>query len=221
MITYAIQSNSTPLEVAINAFFFAGLFLDVIGGCIAFMEAVQLQRIYTLLLRRKTSVSTITKALEHHTLPLTESEPVADLPLLCLHIRFLEAAFLHALSGSHAWEETLSRERKSMTSVDNIIRRLDKRLHARVYMHLHEHQSTTDELDKSKLDVSVALFASATLPIIVFVGVACLVLGGLCYVRNAQPPGVWITSFTVVGGILILFAVMIGRSSRIFSPKYL
>jgi predicted kinase len=35
VITYAYQNNSTALEVTINAIFFTGLFLDIVGGCMA------------------------------------------------------------------------------------------------------------------------------------------------------------------------------------------
>jgi hypothetical protein len=61
VITYAYQSNSTALEVTI---FFTVLFLDIVGGCMAYIVAVQLQHIYALLLRRTNSVSQIVNSLD-------------------------------------------------------------------------------------------------------------------------------------------------------------
>jgi hypothetical protein len=85
---------------------------------------------------------------------------------------------------------------------------LDRQLHARANVHLQEYQRTTYELDKSRVAVSIANSAITTLRMIVLIGVACCVVGGLCYVKNAQPAGVWITSFTVLGGISIWFAII-------------
>ena len=90
VITYAYQSNTTNLEVAINAFFFTGLFLDIVGGCMAYIVAVQLQHIYALLLRRSTSVSQIVNAFDQYT-PPPEANPstlkaVANLPSVSIHI---------------------------------------------------------------------------------------------------------------------------------------
>ena len=79
-------------------------------------------------------------------------------------------------------------------------------------IHLQEYQRTTDELDKSRAAVSIANSAIVTLRMIVLVGVACCVVGGLCFVRDAQPPGVWITSFTVIGGILTWFVLIMGHA---------
>jgi len=216
VITYANETLSTRLEITANAFFFAGLFLDILGGCAAYMAAVQLQRIYTLLLRRTASVSAITNALEQYTFPPTEAPTLADLSLLCLHVRFLEVMFLHALSNPPAWRSTLLKVQEARRSVEDITRRLDKRLHARVCIPLQEYQSTTTELDLSKSEVSMAFSATLALPIVVFMAVACLVVGGLCHVKDAQPVVVWVTSFVVVGGVLFLFLVMTVRSLLMF-----
>jgi hypothetical protein len=213
VITYGNQSNPTELQVVISSLFFSGLFLDIIGGCTAFMEAVQLQRIYTLLLRRTTSVSAIINALEHHNLHDPNQKGTDQLPRLYVHIHFREVMFLHALCGLYPWQKTLSREQESRASVAAIISQLDPQLYMRIQIHLHEHGITTKELQKSRLHVRVSLIASAVLHIIVFMGVACLVVGGLCYVKDAHSPGVWITSFAVVGGILTLFVVIILHSS--------
>lgn len=212
VISYAYQSNSTNLEVTINAIFFTGLFLDIVGGCMAYIVAVQLQHIYALLLRRTTSVSQIVNALDQYTPPPGANpsmlKAVAKLPSVSIHILFLEFVFLHALTHPSAWESSLTKMQTSQYEIDHIISSLDRRLYARANVHLQEYQRTTKELDKSRAAVSIANSAIATLRMIVLIGVACCVVGGLCYVKNAQPTGVWITSFTVLGGISIWFAIV-------------
>jgi hypothetical protein len=214
VITYVNQTDSTKLEIASSALFFAGLFLDVLGGCTAYVGSVQLQRIYTLLLRRTRSISAIINTLDQYTLPPPDAptlDPITDLSLLCLHIQFVEVMFLHALTNLPAWTPTLLKMQETGRSIEDITRRLDKRLHARVCIPLQEYQRTTDELQRLRSEVSVAFSASAALPMIVFAGVICIIVGGLCHVKAAQPVGVWVTSFAVVGVILILCLVMVGR----------
>lgn len=96
-------------------------------------------------------------------------------------------------------------------SLKQIIYLLDRQLHVHVNVHLQEYQRTTDKLDKSRVAVSIENSAIATLCMIVLIGVACCVVGGLCYMKDAQPTGVWITSFTVLGGISIWFVIMMGH----------
>ena len=216
VIAYSYQSNTTNLEVAINAIFFTGLFLDITGGCMAYIVALQLQHIYALLLRRTTSVSQIVNALDQYT-PPPGAEPfrlkaMENLPSVSIHILFLEIVFLHALTNPSAWERSLTKMRTSQRHIEEIILFLDKRLHIRANVHLQEYQRTTDELDKSRAAVNIASSAIVTLRMVVLVGVACCVVGGLCYVRDAQPPGVWITSFTVIGGILTWFVIIMGHA---------
>jgi hypothetical protein len=217
VITYSYQSNSTNLEVAINAIFFTGLFLDIVGGCMAYIVAVQLQHIYALLLRRTKSVSQIVKALDQYTPPPgadpSRLKAVETLPSVSIHLLFLEIVFLHALTNPSAWKSTLTKMRTSQCYLEEIILLLDRRLHVRANVHLQEYHRTTDELDKSRAAVSIVNSAIVTLRMIVLIGVACCVVGGLCYVSDAQPAGVWITSFTVLGGILILFVIIVGHAT--------
>jgi len=223
VITYAIQDDSTHLQVAVNTLFFASLFLDILGGCTAYMVAVQLQHIYALLLRRMTSISRITSTLEQYTPPPPLGSPsiskhVPDLAALSLHIQFLEVILFHALSTStstSAWHKSLLKVQESRRSIDDIIRILDKRLHARAYIHLQEYQRTTDELDKWRGQVRIASSAIWMLRMVVCAGMVCLVAGGLCYVKGAQPRGVWIPSFLIVGGVFVLFVVLVVQSSRL------
>ena len=178
----------------------------------AYIVAVQLQQIYALLLRRATSVSQIVNALDQYTPPPGASpsmlKAVANLPLLSTHILFLEIVYLRALIHPSAWKRSSTKMQTSQQATDDIISFLDKRLHSRANEHLQEYQGTTHELDRSRAGVSIANSAIATLRMIVLIGVACCVVGGLCYVKNAQPIGVWITSFTVLGGISIWFAII-------------
>jgi hypothetical protein len=222
VITYAIQDNSTHLQVAVNALFFSSLFLDILGGCTAYVVAVQLQQFYALLLRRTTSISRITSTLEQYTPPPPQeapgiSKPVPDLAALSLHIQFLEVILFHALSTNNsttpAWHNALLKVQESRRSIDDIVRILDKRLHTRAYIHLQEYQRTTDELDKWRAQVRIASLAIWVLRMVVCAGIVCFVAGGLCYVKGSQPPGVWVTSFMIVGGVFVLFVVLVVQST--------
>ncbi|KAF8904758.1 hypothetical protein CPB84DRAFT_655149 [Gymnopilus junonius] len=78
VVSYSFDSNSSKLDVAVNALFFAGLLLDILGGCVAYVVAIQLQHIYSLLVRRKSSVSQITASLRQYIPPKeTSDSPVA------------------------------------------------------------------------------------------------------------------------------------------------
>ena len=183
----------------------------------AYIVAVQLQYIYTLLLRRTTSVSQIVNALDQYT-PSPGANPstlkaAANLPSVSIHILFLEIVFLHALTFPSAWESSLTKMQTSQREIEQIILLLDRRLRARVNVHLQEYQRTTHELDNSRAAVSISNSAIATLRMIVLIGVACCIVGGLCYVKDAQPNGVWITSFTLLGGISIWFVIIMGRAT--------
>jgi len=73
------------------------------------------------------------------------SKSVPDLSALSLHIQFLEVILFHALSTStSAWHKALLKVQESRSSIDDIVRILDKRLHARAYVHLQEYQRTTE-----------------------------------------------------------------------------
>ena len=79
----------------------------------------------------------------------------------------------------------MAKMQTSQRDIEQIILLLDRRLHARVNVHLQKYQRTTHELNKSRAAVSIANSAIATLRMIVLIGVACCVVGGLCYVKNA------------------------------------
>ena len=179
----------------------------------AYIVAVQLQLIYALLLRRTTSVSQIVTALDKYT-PPPGADPstlkaMEKLPYISIHILFLDVMFLHALTNPSAWKSSLTKMRTSQRYIEDIIRRL----HVRANVDLQEYQRTTDELDKSRAAVSIANSAIAMLRMVVLIGVACCVVGGLCYVKGAQPAGVWITSFMMLGEVLIWFVIIMGRAT--------
>jgi len=43
-------------------------------------------------------------------------------------------------------------------------------------------------------------------------GMVCFVAGALCYVKS-QPRGVWIPSFMIVGGVSVVFVVLVVQST--------
>ena len=81
-------------------------------------------------------------------------------------------------------------------------------------MYLQEYQRTTDELDKLRGGSEPCEFCYCyyvvtlrTIMLIQSFGRVLCYWGGLCYVKDPQPTGVWITSFAMLGGNLDLVQV--------------
>jgi len=214
-ISFTVQNNNTTLQSAVNAFFFAGMFLDVVGGCIAFIAVVQFQKLYALLVRRTKSVSAIMDALEKRIGP---SFPTCDscqtLSFLRHYYQFLEVRFQSFLGNVSAWESELSPLKGLAGIVSDVLRDLDGQLHAAVHPHIVEYMKTGVELSELRLATSIAYAASVAVPLIVGTGATCFILGGLCFVKGAQPIGVQVTSFVVVFGTILLFGAAVRNVSR-------
>jgi hypothetical protein len=86
---------------------------------------------------------------------------------------------------------------------------LDSTLQSTMHPYVTEYIKTGDELPSLRSATSVAYAASIAVPLIVGAGVACFVIGVLCFVKDAQPVGVWATVFAVVFGTLFLFGVVV------------
>ncbi|PPQ98475.1 hypothetical protein CVT26_013876 [Gymnopilus dilepis] len=216
--SYSFDSNSTKLEVAVNAMFFVGLLLDVLGGCVAYVVAVQLQHVYSLLSRRKTSIAHITTALRQYatangTETPSKKETQGKLSSVCMHIKFLENLLLGGFNKKSSWKKTLPRVRQCRSSIQEIARLLDGNLNVELYRDLQEYQDTTNELDKARLHMNIAFSSIFVIRAVVFGGVVCLVLGLLCYVLGEQPVSVWIAFVTTLGGFLGLCSWIVVSSA--------
>jgi hypothetical protein len=204
VIALPVEGDPIGLQTASQSLFFAGLFLDVFGGCVSLIGIIQLQNLHTILCRRTTAVSAIT-----HTLETAKDE-------LCMHLQYSEIVLLRILGNIGTWNRCL--ETFVRLSEDNMDG-LGNEQRKRVLIHALEYEATTADLQNLRIGskrfgASLAFFAYAAVPVIVFSGVACFILGGLCLVKSAQPNAVWITSFAVVGSLVILAVGMIARGAR-------
>jgi len=196
--------------VTVNALFFVGLLLDILGGCVAYGVAVQLQHIHSLLSHRKSSVSQITTALRQYR-PLrgadtpTTEDAQSRLASVCRHIKLLENSLLGGFNKKSAWKKTLPKVKQCQSSIREITRLLGGELNVQLYIDLQEYQDTTNELDKARLHMNIAFSSIFVIRAIVFGGVMCLVVGLLCYVVGEQPAGVWVAFLAALGGFLGLF----------------
>jgi hypothetical protein len=196
--------DSIGLQTTAKSLFFAGLFFDVFGGCVSLMGIIQLQNLHTILCRRTTAVSAIVHALEPHKYEF------------CLQLQHLEVLLLRTLGNIDAWNQYLG---MFVDLSEQRIADLNKGERTAVLIHVLEYEDTNEDLQHLRVGLrrfgaSLAFFAYAAVPVIVFSGVACFILGGICFVRSAQPNAVWITSFTVVGSLVILAVGMITRGAR-------
>jgi hypothetical protein len=189
------------------------MFLDVLGGCIAFVAVAHLQKLSTLLLRRTKSVSVIMGALEK-TVNTFDCATCRNLSLLRHHYQFLEILFQRILCDPGIWSYELNPLQDLTDRASDVLRDLDNQLHSAVHFHILEYKKTGDELRDLTLRTSIAYAAIIAAPLVVSVGILCFVVGGLCFVIGTQPAAVWISSLAVVFGTLFLFGVMVNSISR-------
>jgi hypothetical protein len=216
VLTITVANNATAIQITTNALFFAGLSLDVIGGCIAYAGVVKLQEIHACVLRRTTDASTIIEALGRHnsgaTAMHTEAQISSQILTLCQHLRFLDAMFLRVLADLRVWDDILPYLNSALVVVDEFLSTPDdqfNKLREQIRIPLAQYRATTDELASSRLSASFAFSASVVAPAVVLLGVVSFVLGLLCYVKDAQPIGVWATAFAGVGGVLLPLAALV------------
>jgi hypothetical protein len=212
VIAFSIASNSTNLQITTNVFFFVGLFLDVLGGCIAYLGVVELQKIHALLLRLTSEVSSIGDALEKHKAQVHAAGPTSPYQQDPLHmqrlaealqyLQFSEAIALHLLGDLRAWNENLAHLKAGTRSLEMVVSAVlsDSDMDTQVHVpdHLQNYIAATGDLVHAKMTVSLAFSARKAAPMTTFCGILCFIIGLLCFVKASQPMGVWVASFTVV-----------------------
>ena len=210
VITYSVQDTSRS-SAAPNALFFVGLVLDILCGCIAYVEAFRLQHFYDLLLRRSTSVSALMASLERLNNP-PGTQAVGDLLSLSLSIQTREMIFLSELGNRHRSDKAYDEMRAYQARVNYIIHRLYGHLYPRIAIHDMEYRATTRLLHQARFRLTEALAASTILPVISSTGVACLIAGTLYFVKVSFDHFVSVPLFVLTGATLTVFlAVYVQR----------
>ncbi|KAJ7812424.1 hypothetical protein B0H13DRAFT_2144611, partial [Mycena leptocephala] len=199
-ITFSLDQQDTKLQIACNALFFGGLFIDVLSGTIAIVGAIQLQRTYTLLQQRESALTSFSEVLKD-TAPASK-EFQRDNLALAHHLRFLKMIVFRLLQRLRLWNE-LSRggyiEGVQPDDADRIT----------VAYSLADYRYITNRLAKTAFRTSLGFAASLTAPWLVLAGLCSFTAGVVCLVLYSQPVEVSATSFAVLGGTgLVLFAVL-------------
>ncbi|KAJ7134366.1 hypothetical protein C8R44DRAFT_729820 [Mycena epipterygia] len=200
-ISFSLNNNNTNLQITANALFFAGLFADVLSGSIGIVGAVQLQRTYSLVQQRQSSLVDLSDALKS-----PEGREQDNLALMHYR-RFLEMVIFPLLHSPRLWNTLSAPLNQSAQHVENLIR--SENLNAAFYP-LENYRHATNQLAKCRIGTSLGFAASVTVPPFVLAGLGCFAAGAMCLVLDSQPIPVWTASFVVVGGtVILLLAVLV------------
>ncbi|KAF8189116.1 hypothetical protein K438DRAFT_1832952 [Mycena galopus ATCC 62051] len=194
-ISFTFGNNETGLHMTCNAFFFGGLFIDVLSGAIAILGVVQLQSTYGLIQHRETSLANINDVLK-------AGKVNADRMAVIHHIRFLMPMVFSLLRAPRLWN-TVAKDLEQSAEVmeQTVCMDFDVADSTRISgMHsLSDYWHATNSLAKSRFRPSLGFAATSTVPLLVIAGLCCFTVGVGCFVLYSQPLQVWATSFGLLG----------------------
>ncbi|KAF7368261.1 hypothetical protein MVEN_00146800 [Mycena venus] len=208
-ISFSLDKNDTNLEIASNALFFGGLFADVLSGTIAIVGGVELQRTYTLLRQRESSLTRLSDVLKGTAQSSKEFQ--RDGLALAHHLHFLGLIVFRLLQSPQLWNELSSQFKKSADLMEDILRgsELDAANRIKVLYAMADYRYTTNQLAKTAFRTSLGFAASRTAPWLVLAGLCSFTAGAVCLVLYSQPVEALATSITVLGGAgFLLFMVL-------------
>ncbi|KAJ7882292.1 hypothetical protein B0H13DRAFT_2278372 [Mycena leptocephala] len=214
-ISFSLNNNTTILQNAVNALFFGGLLVDVLGGTIAIVGSIQLQRTHELLKQRDSSLAGLEDVLKN----IAGASKGQDMALghelrlvLAHHLRFLgEIVVFPPLHSPRLWATLSVPLGQSARLVEQILKELEpeQSLLISATYSLSDYRHATNGLIKYRLGTSVGLAASLTAPYIVLAGLCCFTAGALCLARDSQPVQVWATSSVMFGGTILLLIIVV------------
>jgi hypothetical protein len=158
------------LQIACNALFFGGLFIDVLSGTIAIVGAIHLQRPYTLLQQRESALTSLSEVLKDSAQYSKEFQ--RDNLALAHHLRFLKMIVFRLIQSPRLWNELSSQLKKSADLAEDILREsnLDDADRITVAYSLADYRYTTNRLAKTAFRTSLGFAASLTAPWLVLAG---------------------------------------------------
>ncbi|KAF7347398.1 hypothetical protein MVEN_01495600 [Mycena venus] len=211
IISSSITKNDTKLEIACNALFFGGLFVDVLSGSIAIIGSVYFQRTYRLLQLRESSLSRLRNVAE----AMNQVRRQDGLALVN-HLRTLEMVIFPPLHTPRLWNSLSGSLKESEDLMQQMMtdHALDDSLRIPALYALEDYRDTTNQLAKSRLGTSLGFVASLIVFPLILAGLGCFIAGAICLVLDGQPKSVRITSLAVVGGTILLFLVVLGFSVK-------
>lgn len=177
-MTFTVANNSTRLQSTMNTLFFVCLFLDVLGGCFAYVGVIHFQRISEVIVRWITKASAITEILDRQD-GINNPNPTGDgsdlhsnMTIICRHLRSSEDILFRGSDDLRVWNEITEYLQHSVdgVTVEDILShtfRLEdesRGLREQLLMHLQQYKSATIELSQLELVVCLAFSTSMAAP---------------------------------------------------------
>ncbi|KAJ7205951.1 hypothetical protein GGX14DRAFT_643677, partial [Mycena pura] len=159
LMNAACADNATNLQVAANAVSFASLFLDVLGGTVAIVGAVQLQGTYGLLKLRESALAGL-----KNTIKLPESADEQDALALALHLQYLEKVIFPPLHSPRLWDSLSPLLKQSADLLPRILMRnkVEDHLQISFSYFLADYRHTTNSLASTRFLTSIGFAASSS-----------------------------------------------------------
>jgi hypothetical protein len=211
-VIFTVDQNSTRLKIATNTLFFLGLFLDVLGGCVAYVGVTQLQRMHALIRKRMANASAVAKALDKYSDVTPSNFPRSVLSAISQHLRFLDVMFLRVLDDIRLWPQIFEYLIDALAATESFIYSLDnehKGLREEVLYGMSQYRATFDQFARRKLSANLAYSTSVVVPPTVLASVLCFLAGMMCFLRESMPVVVWAVSFAAVGGVSLLLGIIV------------
>lgn len=187
----------------------------MLGGAIAIVGSVELQRTYGLLKQRESLLEGLKEALKNSSgVPQEHVKASSGVPqeqtvlklALVHHLHYLERVIFPLLHSPRLWKLLSQPLKQSADLVEQIISDSGFEDHLQITFaySLADYCHITNRLASSRFRTSLGFAAGWTVPSLVIAGLCCFMAGTSCLVLDSQPVQVWATSFGVLGAALLL-----------------
>jgi hypothetical protein len=126
----------------------------------------------------------------------------------------MDMLFLHAFSHARsAWPDIHRNMQEFESSLDEKVAPSlrDEQLQWQLRISLRKFRSTTTQLAKARKITLIAFKVAYFLPMVATAGAICLILGTLCYVKDAQAIAVWICCMVLCVSLVLLLIILTVR----------
>lgn len=184
MLAFSIQNNSTRLQIAINAFAFTGILLDVVAAFLALQAATFAQSYVDCMDNLFRAVSRYTPAeLSQVHASLQEELSPSILAMDPVHVIFVKEVRTYLLRRIHV-RMVKGEEIEAGMREDGDL-----------------HSADTQRLPRDTLEAGRLVYtlniASDAASVSTRWGIICFLVSVICLAKDTQPPAVWIPAVTV------------------------
>lgn len=203
MNAYSLADNSSKLAILTNAFNFAGLVLDTLGGCMAYVVTVKLQVLEKRLAAQSLLLSSLVESIEDSEnsqkpdtkaeKPNTKAENVEELLKI---FQVLEKAAPFILDN-----DTWIIFDRCLDQLSSILKPDSQMLRNTI-----DYREAILKLHRSGVKIKKLFYFTMIIYVIVSYGILSFVGGLICYVIHAQPLAVWTVSVGIAGILVVMYA---------------